>query len=124
MVGGEAVDGWGRGCRWAVDYLKFVGQDKYLFVSRVPSFLQRKPTPCLTRPQYVEQIKHGNGVKNCIEFVSLQDLKGSIYFGGSHKKLEEVAELTWDLLVIDEAHEGVDTTGCRTGDAYSSTNTL
>ena len=94
---------------WYSDYLKFVGQDKYLFVSRVPSLLQRKPTPCLTRPQYVEQIKHGNGVKNCIEFVSLQDLKGSIYFGGSHKKLEEVAELTWDLLVIDEAHEGVDT---------------
>ena len=123
-VGGEAVDGRGWGCRWAVDYLKFVGQDKYLFVSRVPSLLQRKPTPCLTRPQYVEQIKHGNGVKNCIEFVSLQDLKGSIYFGGSHKKLEEVAELTWDLLVIDEAHEGVDTTGCRTGDAHSSTNTL
>ncbi|WP_455991986.1 DEAD/DEAH box helicase [Prevotella sp.] len=94
---------------WYSDYLKFVGQDKYLFVSRVPSLLQRKPTPCLTRLQYVEQIKHGNSVKNCIEFVSLQDLKGSIYFGGSHKKLEEVAELTWDLLVIDEAHEGVDT---------------
>ena len=94
---------------WYSDYLKFVGQDKYLFVSRVPSLLQRKPTPCLTRLQYVEQIKHGNSVKNCIEFVSLQDLKGSIYFGGSHKKLEEVAELTWDLLVIDEAHEGIDT---------------
>ena len=94
---------------WYSDYLKFVGQDKYLFVSRVPSLLQRKPTPCLTRLQYVEQIKHGNSVKNCIEFVSLQDLKASIYFGGSHKKLEEVAELTWDLLVIDEAHEGVDT---------------
>ena len=94
---------------WFSDYLKFVGEEKYLFVSRVQALLQRKPKPCLTRKQYVEEIKHGKGTKNCIEFVSLQDLKGSIYFGGSHDKLEEVAKLTWDLLVIDEAHEGVDT---------------
>lgn len=94
---------------WFSDYLKFVGEEKYLFVSRVQALLQRKPKPCLTRQQYVEEIKHGKGTKNCIEFVSLQDMKGSIYFGGSHDKLEEVAKLTWDLLVIDEAHEGVDT---------------
>ena len=94
---------------WYSDYLKFVGEEHYLFVSRVQALLQRKPKPCLTRQQYVEEIKHGKGAKNCIEFVSLQDLKGSIDFGGSHRKLEEVAQLTWDLLVIDEAHEGVDT---------------
>ena len=94
---------------WFSDYIKFVGEEKYLFVSRVQALLQRKPKPCLTRQQYVEEIKHGKGTKNCIEFVSLQDMKGSIYFGGSHDKLEEVAKLTWDLLVIDEAHEGVDT---------------
>lgn len=41
--------------------------------------------------------------------MSLQDLKGSIHFGGSHGKLKEVADLEWDVLVIDEAHEGVDT---------------
>ncbi len=45
-----------------------------------------------------------------IEFVSLQDLKGSQYFGGSYDKLKHIAEIDWDLLVIDEAHEGVDTT--------------
>ena len=94
---------------WYSDYLNFVGEEHYLFVSRVQALLQRKPKPCLTRQQYVEEIKHGKGTKNCIEFVSLQDLKGSIDFGGSHRKLEEVAQLTWDLLVIDEAHEGVDT---------------
>lgn len=94
---------------WYSDYLKFVGEDKYLFVSRVQALLQRKPKPCLTRQQYVKEITHGKGTKNCIEFVSLQDLKGSINFGGSHDKLDEVAKLTWDLLVIDEAHEGVDT---------------
>ena len=45
-----------------------------------------------------------------IEFVSLQDLKGSQYFGGSFDKLKHIADTDWDLLVIDEAHEGVDTT--------------
>ena len=94
---------------WYSDYLKFVGQERFLFVSRVSDLLNRKDTPCLTRHQYLEYIKQPNSVKNCIEFVSLQDLKGSIFFGGSHDKLEEVAQLTWDLLVIDEAHEGVDT---------------
>ena len=44
-----------------------------------------------------------------IEFVSLQDMKGSIDFGGKFDKLKHLAYYTWDLLVIDEAHEGVDT---------------
>lgn len=55
----------------------------------------------------------------CIEFVSLQDLKGSIYHGGSYRKLVECSDavdsngrkmgITWDVLVLDEAHEGVET---------------
>src|SRR5699024_8472089 len=40
---------------------------------------------------------------------SLQGLKGSVYFGGNYDKLKWISELNWDLLVIDEAHEGVDT---------------
>lgn len=94
---------------WYADYLKFVGQERYLFVSHVSALLERKDTPCLTRQQYLEYIKQPEKEKNCIEFVSLQDLKGSIHFGGNYDKLAEVAQLTWDLLVIDEAHEGVDT---------------
>ena len=93
---------------WYNDYLKFVGTDNYLFVSHVGQLLNRQQ-PCLTRRQYLEHVKQPGSVKRCIEFVSLQDLKGSIYFGGDYDKLDEVAHLTWDLLVIDEAHEGVDT---------------
>lgn len=91
---------------WYDDYEKFVGTDKYLFVSEVDVLKKRKY--CLSRAQYSEAIRTSK-VKSVIEFVSLQDLKGSIYFGGHHKKLEEVANLVWDLLVVDEAHEGVDT---------------
>jgi type II restriction enzyme len=49
-------------------------------------------------------------IPRIVEFVSLQDLKGSQYFGGIYDKLKHIAEFDWDLLVIDEAHEGIDTT--------------
>ena len=39
----------------------------------------------------------------------MQDLKGSLYFGGQYDKLEHIANTEWDVLIIDEAHEGVDT---------------
>lgn len=95
---------------WYDDYLTFVGNEQYLFVSRVEALLKHTTTPCLTRAQYEAYIKTpACNTKNCIEFVSLQDLKGSIRFGGNYDKLSEVALLTWDLLVIDEAHEGIDT---------------
>lgn len=64
----------------------------------------------LTREEYTHFLlgKDSENVK-CIEFVSLQDMKGSIYFGGQYDKLGEVANMEWDILVVDEAHEGVDT---------------
>ena len=68
-----------------------------------------KDKPCLTRENYIRTIGSGKDYGQ-IAFVSLQDLKGSIYFGdGPYDKLKWVADLNWDLLVIDEAHEGVDT---------------
>lgn len=91
---------------WYDDYVKFIGANSgFLFVSEV-SALKDKPF-VLTRQQYQESID--DNVGGCIEFVSLQDLKGSKYFGGEYDKLNEICAMTWDLLVIDEAHEGVDT---------------
>lgn len=90
---------------WYDDYVKFLGtQSGYYFVSQVDTLKERKYV--LSREQYVSV---HDKLKGFIEFVSLQDMKGSIYFGGSFDKLKEVAELDWDILVIDEAHEGVDT---------------
>lgn len=92
---------------WYSDYEKFIGQESgYLFVSTTDSLKGKKFV--LSRQEYIEAIMANKGDK-CIEFVSLQDLKGSIYFGGEYRKLEEVQGMTWDVLVIDEAHEGVDT---------------
>lgn len=92
---------------WYDDYVKFVGKESGLcFISSVDA-LQGKPY-CLSRKQYLENLCSG-GPKGFIEFVSLQDLKGSIEFGGRYDKLKHVADLEWDILIIDEAHEGVDT---------------
>lgn len=91
---------------WYEDYVKFMGEPSgFKFVSDTDALKKTKFT--ITRSQYVDN--YLNKGKGCIEFVSLQDLKGSIYFGGKYNKLKEVAELEWDVLVIDEAHEGVDT---------------
>lgn len=93
---------------WYDDYEKFVGtQGGYSFVSEVDA-LKGRPH-CLSREGYTDAVVHGRAPKALIEFVSLQDLKGAIAFGGKYDKLNEVADLEWDVLVIDEAHEGVDT---------------
>lgn len=94
---------------WYQDYETFFGpQSGYLFVSNVDGIKHRKYV--LSRSEYIGEVT--DDTKGCIEFVSLQDLKGSIYFGGRHDKLVEISAekgLTWDILIVDEAHEGVDT---------------
>lgn len=94
---------------WFDDFARFIGhQTPYVFVSESSSLAAREP---MTREQWeaysAAQIDHDPRI---IEFISLQDLKGSRYFGGQYDKLKHVADLEWDLLVIDEAHEGIDTT--------------
>ncbi len=65
----------------------------------------------MTREQWrAYSLNHQDEDPRIVEFLSLQDLKGSQYFGGPYDKLKHIAELDWDLLVIDEAHEGIDTT--------------
>lgn len=98
---------------WYQDYETFFGpQSGYLFVSNVDGIKDRKYV--LSRQEYTDKVSESEGddIKGCIEFVSLQDLKGSIYFGGNYDKLKEVSAehgQKWDILIIDEAHEGVDT---------------
>lgn len=44
-----------------------------------------------------------------IYFASIQDLRGSKIVGGNFNKNNAVFALDWDLIVIDEAHEGTQT---------------
>jgi type II restriction enzyme len=94
---------------WFDDFARFIGhQTTFRFVSESPSLAGRGP---MTREQWrAYSSDHQDEDARITEFLSLQDLKGSQYFGGSYDKLQHVAQLDWDLLVIDEAHEGIDTT--------------
>lgn len=96
---------------WLEDYKNFLGTESgYYFVSEAETI--RGKSGVLSRNEFIESIilnEESEEKKKCIEFVSLQDLKGSVHFGGKFNKLREVAEMVWDVLVIDEAHEGVDT---------------
>lgn len=97
------------GNSWFDDFEQFIAwQTDYVFVSTSDSL---KGRAVLNREQYTNQLNQPNGKKDIIAFISLQDLKGSIHFSadGRIDKLQWVKELQWDLLVIDEAHEGVDT---------------
>ena len=101
---------------WYSDYAQFLGRSSgYFFVSQVPDLSDKAKCPLVMQYQefandQAKRKSHMDLVQmGLIDFVSLQDLKGSIYFGGEFAKLEEISRIHWDVLVIDEAHEGVDT---------------
>ncbi len=48
--------------------------------------------------------------KHYIYFASVQDLRGSELVGGHHDKNQEIFANDWDLIIVDEAHEGTQTT--------------
>lgn len=96
---------------WYEDFERFIEwQTGFRFVSDNDAL--RDAQDVMTRQQFVKWISTPgalDGFDGQICFESLQGLKGSVYFGGTYNKLEWMKQLKWDLLVIDEAHEGVDT---------------
>lgn len=44
-----------------------------------------------------------------VYFASIQDLRGSEQVGGKYGKNEDIFETVWDLVIVDEAHEGTKT---------------
>ena len=93
---------------WFDDFKKFIAwQEPHIrFISETTALKDK----ALTRKEYLDQLIPKTGKKiSQITFISLQDLKGAKFVGGEYDKLEWVGDLHWDLLIIDEAHEGVDT---------------
>ena len=87
---------------WYDDYVKFLGTESgYFFISETEALRGK--------PYVISRDRLPYEATGYIEFVSLQDMKGSVYFGGRYDKLKAESQLKWDILVIDEAHEGVDT---------------
>ncbi len=118
---------------WAEDFQKFIGWKAPLcFVSENDS-LKDKPG-VLSREEYKKRMNAAaeDEQKGMIAFESLQGLKGSSYFGGKFDKLEWMAKeykdnnfvvhhgIKFDLLIIDEAQEGIET--IRTERAFDNIN--
>ena len=50
-----------------------------------------------------------NSGKNFVYFASMQDLRGSEKVGGKYSKNEKIFSADWDFVIVDEAHEGINT---------------
>lgn len=101
---------------WYSDYMRYVGRESgYYFVSHVSDIAKAEkvvdyPEFARVRKRVEEHPVPGAIEPKLIYFVSLQDIKGSQYFGtGGYPKLKELTQIDWDLLVVDESHEGVET---------------
>ncbi len=56
-----------------------------------------------------EKIYDESKTGSYIYFASIQDMRGSERVGGKFAKNEEIFNINWDLIIIDEAHEGTQT---------------
>lgn len=93
---------------WFDDFQKYLAwQEPHMkFVSETDALSGK----AMSRQQYIDHLDTTNySNPSQIAFISLQDLKGAKFAGGPYNKLEWVAGLDWDVLIVDEAHEGIDT---------------
>ena len=97
---------------WYDDFNKFI--DGYDFISTTDSL---KNEEVLIYEGYIDKCKKTGTCRPQFTFLSLQDLKGSKHFGGKFEKLKHISEINWDLLVIDESHEAIETD--KTDEAFS-----
>ncbi len=106
---------------WADDFHRFIGwRNKLCFVSDTDALKDKRGV--MTRNEYTKAMMplDDTELKGMVAFESLQGLKGSIYFGGDYDKLKWISDLEFDLLIVDEAQEGIDT--IRTDRAFSNIN--
>lgn len=104
---------------WFDDFKKFIAwqEPAMKFVSETDT-LKNKAMSRDEFLNFINSTEHANPSQ--VTFISLQDLKGAKFAGGVHEKLKWVGQLEWDLLIIDEAHEGVDT--AKTDVAFDKIN--
>lgn len=103
---------------WYEDFQKFIGwQTDFHFISDNDALAERN---VLTRDRYLEwaDAHVDANTEKQIVFESLQNLKGARCFGGVYVKLGWIKDTVWDILIIDESHEGVDT--LRTDEAFKN----
>ncbi|MDE6946834.1 MAG: Eco57I restriction-modification methylase domain-containing protein [Anaeroplasmataceae bacterium] len=81
---------------WYEDFDKiFFDRKEYCFASK-------------TLGKSIKELLNEN--KKFVYFASIQDLRGSDTVGGNFNKNDEIFTTLWDFVVVDEAHEGTQTT--------------
>ena len=91
---------------WVEDFRRFIAwQTGWKFVSDNEQAWKVWPAGVLARDSFVGL----EGATGFVAFESLQGLKGATAFGGKFAKLDWMAALPFDLLILDEAHEGTET---------------
>ena len=97
---------------WCDDFFKFIdAKGKFDFVSETDA-LKGKPGVLDYegfKAKNKARARAGDRGRGIIAFESLQGLKGSKHFGGKYDKLDWIAARKWDLMIVDESQEGVDT---------------
>ena len=106
---------------WAEDFLKFIAwRDELYFVS--DSEVMRGHPAVMSRAEYLSFLEQDapEQRRGMIAFESLQGLKDSVWFGGQSRspRVRWISELAFDLLIVDESQEGVET--LRTERAFRS----
>ncbi len=104
---------------WFTDYVKYIqGYSDYYFISAKPIEIRfehnnnEETQKSMSRQQYVDYLVSNNKSNPYIFFISLQDIKGNnekLEFKEKNKWLFDEKLDEWDLVVIDESHEGVET---------------
>lgn len=80
---------------WREDFYKiFDNKDGYYFSAKNPDKGISQLDDCLRRNVPF------------VHFASIQDLRGSSVVGGNFNKNDAIFKTNWDLVIIDEAHEG------------------
>ena len=79
---------------WYEDFEKIFKTGDYLYGSKDSGYL-------------IDKLVESN--KKYIYFASIQDLRGSNLVGGKFDKNSLIFDIAWDLVIIDEAHEGTTT---------------
>ena len=90
---------------WYSDHRKMFVESENIFIDRARNSTDKVDD----KIDYQNERKLNQLVEegtSFIYFASLQDLRGSKQVGGKYDKNNAVFNIDWDLLIIDEAHEG------------------
>lgn len=86
---------------WKEDFYKIFTDENS------PWFFGNKPNQMINSGVELKDLLASG--KKFVYFASLQDLRGSKSVGGNFDKNDDVFKTDWDLVIVDEAHEGTQT---------------